>query len=267
MKNIVFTLLSLMAISAVAAQEDSSAAATSDTTKLRVGKKRFFMTSAGTKDADNGKLKKAEAYWSGIGIGVNMLAQRDGDLSLPRKFRQWENEPIRSLTWNLNFADVFIPLTKDRHSFGLVCGGGITYRSFSFVDDDKDIFTDRDTTYLSSNIDGRTYEKRKFRITYLSVPLLVSINTSAEKKENFHLSTGVIANLRLGSLYKQKYTENSEERKVRTRDDFNLNPISFDFTVRAGYRGATLFFNYGLTPLFKKGTGPELIPLTFGIQL
>ena len=264
MKTKFIVLLSVFASTVAFGQDEAN-----DTTRVRLGKTRFTITTDNdtTTVKTDTKPKKASAYWSGIGVGINLLTQTDGDMTLPRKYRQWENEPIRSLTWNLNFVDAFIPLSRNKHHVGLVTGAGITYRSFSFVDNNQDMVSTKDTTALIDNIDGRTYTKRKFRVAYLSVPLLIGFNTSTDNKDNFHISTGVIGNLRIGSLYKQKFEEQGQERKVRNRDDFNLNPLSFDYTVRAGYRGLTFFFNYGLTPLFKTGTGPELIPITFGISI
>ncbi len=264
MKTKALILLSVLVSTTAFAQAENN-----DTTRVRVGNTKFTITSEADTSVikEEKKDKKASAYWTGVGVGVNLLTQLDGDMTLPKKYRQWENEPIRSLTWNLNFVDGFIPLAKDKHSVGLVTGAGFTYKSFSFSENNQDMFSNKDTTYLADNVDGRTYTKRKFRIAYLSVPALISFNTSKDKKKNFHISTGVIGNLRIGSLYKQKYQDNGQEKKTRNRDDFNLNPVSFDFTVRAGYQGLTFFFNYGLTPLFKTGTGPELIPITFGISI
>lgn len=263
MKNILTIAISLAFINGLFAQETR----TEDTTKVRVGKNSFVISSDGISVKNPDRPAKADGHWAGLGIGLNLLAGPDGDVDLPRSIREWENEPIRSLTWNLNLYDVFVPLTNDRYSLGLITGIGLTYRSFSFYADDQDIVTNKQTTFLQDNPEGLNYDKRKFRITYISAPALLGFNTSLDKKKNFHISTGVIGNVRIGSLYKQKYTQGGDEKKIKTRKDFNLSPLTLDYSIRVGYRGVTAFFNYGLTPLFKDGRGPDVIPMTIGIQL
>ncbi|MES2627648.1 MAG: outer membrane beta-barrel protein [Bacteroidota bacterium] len=264
MKKILTTILTLGCISSAIAQTDTT---TTDSTTVRVGKKSITISTDGVTVNNPAKRAKAKGCFRGVGFGLNLLATREGDVTLPNNIRQWENEPIRSMTWNLNFYDAFIPITTDRHSLGLVTGLGLTYRSFGFNAKDQEMVTDENGTSLQDNIDGLKYDKRKFRVTYISAPALVAFNTSTNIKKNFHLSAGVIGNIRIGSLYKRKYNQDDDQKKLKNRSDFNLNPLSADFTVRAGYRGVTFFFNYGLTPLFRSGKGPELIPMTFGVQL
>lgn len=275
MKKIFNTLFALLLVAGATAQVKTEVTTTTttttttednDTTKVRVGKRTMSISDDGITIGNTDKKPKAEGYWSGIGLGLNVLSTSSGDISLPRSIDEWENEPIRSMTWNLNFYDQFIPITRDRHTVGLVTGLGVTYRSFGFSNSNLDMVTNDDGTALVENPD-RTYTKRKFRTTWVSAPALVSFNTSLDKKKNFHIAAGVIGNIRIGSLYKQKFTENGEVEKKKNHDDFNLNPLSADFTVRVGYRDITFFFNYGLTNLFRDGKGPALIPMTFGIQL
>ncbi len=266
MKKIITTIVALTALNVAFAQVETVPGTTTvDTTTVRVGKKKFSFSEKGIDVTDSGKRAKADDQWSGLGIGLNLLTTSDGNINLAFADRNWENEPIKSMTWNLNFYGAFIPITRDRHTFGLETGLGLTYRSFGLENNELDIVADNDETTLIENPDGLKYDKNKFRATYISVPALIAFNSSLTSKNNFHFSAGVIGNLRIGSIYKQKYDKDGETNRVKTRDDFNLSPLTLDATARIGYAGVTFFFNYGLTSLFKEGQGPDVIPMTFGV--
>lgn len=262
MKNSIVLIALLALVNITKAQDTTS----TDTTSVRIGKREFTITDDGITIGKNNKPPKAKAYFGGLGLGFNVLTDLNGNAALKKPFTAWENEPVRSMTWNINFYDYFLPITKDRHSLGLVSGLGLTYKGFSLIANDQDIFTNSDTTFLFTNPDGREYNKRKFRIAYITVPLMLSFNTSSNAKKNFHISAGVLGNLRIGSVYKKKFDSNGEERKEKKRDDFNLEPLAVDLTFRVGYRDYTFFVNYGVTPLFKANRAPQLTPLTFGVQ-
>ena len=94
-----------------------------------------------------------------------------------------------------------------------------------------------------------------------------NINTSTKKKNNWHITTGVIGAYWYGSFAKQIYNYNGNDIKTKVKDDFNLNDFKFSATVRAGYRGINVFANYGLNTLFNKKNNPDLYPITVGITL
>jgi hypothetical protein len=72
----------------------------------------------------------------------------------------------------------------------------------------------------------------------------------------------------VGSHTKQVYDVDSEKKKDKKFDDFNLNPFRTDVTLRLGYGNyVTVFANYALTTLFKSNQGPQLHAWTFGVSL
>jgi hypothetical protein len=77
-----------------------------------------------------------------------------------------------------------------------------------------------------------------------------------------YIAGGVIGGLHIGSHTKIKYKNDKE----KARGNFNLNPFKYELTGRIGFGDFCVFANYGMSPLFKDGKGPELYPLTVGIS-
>ena len=57
----------------------------------------------------------------------------------------------------------------------------------------------------------------------------------------------------------------TDDGKTKDRNSFHINPLKYEWTGRIGLGELSLFANYGMTPLFKDGKGPELVPMTIGI--
>jgi hypothetical protein len=68
--------------------------------------------------------------------------------------------------------------------------------------------------------------------------------------------------LNIGSHTKIKYTGT----KDKDRGNFNISPLKYALTGRIGLGDVCLFANYGMTPLFRDGKGPRLMPLVVGIS-
>ncbi|MDR2885694.1 MAG: hypothetical protein LBU95_02805, partial [Rikenellaceae bacterium] len=54
--------------------------------------------------------------------------------------------------------------------------------------------------------------------------------------------------------------------KHKEHDSYNLNMLTWDLTLRAGYKSFGVFFNYQMNLLFEKRHGPELYPYTVGLS-
>ena len=54
---------------------------------------------------------------------------------------------------------------------------------------------------------------------------------------------------------KIKYEEYGDVKKLKSKEDFNLNRIRYGLSARIGIGNFSLFGYYNLTPLFKDGKG------------
>ncbi|HDR68425.1 MAG TPA: PorT family protein, partial [Bacteroidaceae bacterium] len=105
----------------------------------------------------------------------------------------------------------------------------------------------------------------RFFTSYLTVPLLLEFQIPAGG-DRIHLSGGVIGGAKLWSNTRMKYRTPGSKSKNRIYGDYNLTPLRYGATVRAGYGNVSLYANYYLSSLFKKEKGPELYPFAVGLS-
>ncbi len=250
-----------------------------DTTTVKVGNKQIIIIdeegeenknqfdiktdkSEGVTTIRYHKGAKTEGHWGGFELGFNNYFQSGFDSGLPEGYDFLELNTGKSIAVNLNLFDWKAKIFN--HHLMFVTGLGITWNNWRFQSDRTLI---SNAPQVSANFDSIDYKKNKLTASYVTLPLLLEFNTSAYEKKSFHVGAGIIGGYRIGSHTKQKFELNGKTRKVKTYDDFNLDPFRYDATLRIGYRGYTVFGTYGLNRLFKKNEGPELHPFTFGITL
>ncbi len=210
--------------------------------------------------------KSELTHWGGIDVGVNLLLSKDGSTTMDTNATWLELDYSRSLSWRFNIFEEKIRLYKDYA--GLIIGAGLTYNSYG-IKNNVDITTrDSSATYaLAINDSLRDYSKNKFRASYIHVPLMLEFNTSLDNEKSFHIAAGVIGGWKMGSITKQKWEDQSDKYNARRKSDYNLSPFTLDATARIGYKNFTVFASYGLTSLFEKDKGPEVYPVTVGLQI
>lgn len=276
MKTLATVLLALLMSFPVLAQ------VTPDTTNISIGDKKIILIDP-TPDQDTTDVtldsmdeegeewdvdsEKGElTHWGGIDLGVNMLMAKDGSLNMDSTNSWLDLDYGRSLSWRINLVEEKIRLYKDY--VGIIIGAGLTYNSYG-LKNNVDIMTqDSSATYgVAINDTIRDYSKNKFRASYIHVPLMLEFNTSNDNEKSFHLAAGVVGGWKMGSITKQKWEDNDEKYQVRRKADYNLTPFTLDATARIGYKNFTVFASYGLTPLFEKNKGPEVYPITVGLQI
>jgi len=99
----------------------------------------------------------------------------------------------------------------------------------------------------------------------LNIPLLFEFNTRGKSK--FFIAAGGILGIRVGSHTKRLVFEDGDRRKPKEFDDFHLNPIRYNATVRMGFGPINMFANYSFSTLFQDKKGPELYPFEIGISI
>lgn len=203
--------------------------------------------------------------WAGVDLFENGYLTPDNDISLPYTADYMSlNYGGRNLGWNLNLFE------KDFRFAGgkmqVVTGLGF---AFDYYNLKNKTTLNADSVYTSTYAYNTTadYRKNKLRESWVTVPLLLELNTSRRNSHNFHIAAGVIGGLKLGSSTKQIFTMNDHSFETIRHDDYNLFPFKLDATVRVGYGKFTLFGTYSLTPLFEYGKGPELYPFTVGVRI
>ena len=215
----------------------------------------------------SGRTRINTHNWSGIELAENGFLTAGNNLSLPANADYMSlNYGLRNLSWNLNLFEKDFKFAHDH--LQVVTGLGFSFNSFNMKNKST---LNADSSYTSNintiNTNAVTLIKNKLRESFITIPLMLELNTSKIKHQNFHIAAGVIGGLKLGSSTKQVFTEDTKTYRDIRRDDYNLFPFKLDATVRVGYGYFTLFATYSLTPLFQTGKGPELYPFNVGIRI
>jgi hypothetical protein len=170
----------------------------------------------------------------------------------------------KSISWGINFADIKFKIVPNY--VNLTTGLGFQWNKYGLKNNytlhynEDSIYGVKDTLV--------TFSKNKLNATYFQIPLLLEFHTNAKPRKAFHFAFGVIGGYKLGSNYKQEYSAEGFDAHGKTKGHYQLNPFQLYGTVRIGYgKRFTAFANYGLTPVFESGKGPDLRPFTVGLYL
>lgn len=203
-------------------------------------------------------FERPQAHWAGIdmGFGVNMNS------SFGTQFEAneyWENDPARSMQWNLNILEHKFKIAKNY--FGITTGLGFQFNQMAFKDD-YILQSTADTLFAIVDT-NQSYTKNKLRSNYLTVPLLLEFG--GKKGNGFYFATGIVGGVRLSSKMKREGEIAGKKFKEDKRGTYGLNPFKLDATVRLGYSWFGVYANYNLVPIFEKDKTVGVYPLTFGL--
>jgi hypothetical protein len=108
---------------------------------------------------------------------------------------------------------------------------------------------------------GNIFSKNKLVANYLTVPLMVNINTNPTKgKKGFQVSAGVSGGYLIGARQKQKSASGMDKNKT----DFNLEQFKLAYVGELGLGPVKLYGSYSMTPLHKYGLNQ--MPYTVGVR-
>jgi hypothetical protein len=112
---------------------------------------------------------------------------------------------------------------------------------------------------------GYFYSKSKLRLWYLHIPIMFEY----QKKSGIFFQAGAECGINFSSKSKAKsYLENSN-KKIREKETLgkgmHVNPFTVDLKAEIGFNDFAIYARYGLIDIFRKGRGPEAIPVSAGI--
>ena len=202
--------------------------------------------------------RDGEAKWSGLEIGYNINTNAAFGSTFSG-YKYWENDPAKSIYFNLNIAEHRFRIVKEY--VGITTGIGINFNSIAFKSNYELIDT---VDMVYAKIGESEYSKNKLKASYVQVPLLLQFNSNRDNNRGMYLSAGVIGGARLTSKLKRKGTLDDQEFEEKKKGVYALNPFKLDATIRIGYKNIGGFVNYSLMPLFETSKTVGVYPLTFG---
>jgi hypothetical protein len=234
-----------------------------DHTKVKVGPGKLEVDEVGKVNFKTEKKARFNGHWAGFNLGINGYLTPDHKIDPPQEYAFLDLRYEKSINVQLNLFEQNFNLISNK--FGLITGLGIEWNNYRFnnsvkLDPDKDKIAQVEAP-------SRDYTKSKLNVRYLNVPLILEFQTNPKSDINsFHIGAGIIGGLRIGSHSKNVYEDNKRQ-KEKVREDFHLNPLKADATVRIGWGKLSLYGNYSLLALFREDKGPELYPFSLGLTL
>lgn len=244
----------------------------SDTTKFRLGKKKYMIIGDNDDEKAHGYNNKKDSlhdykndfkHWRGLELGVNGMLDYNNSLNVASGANFLELNYAKSYKFGLNVFEHNFHLYKNY--INLVTGLGMDFNHYSFSNS-VSLSTDS-SSYLRGIKDSITYKKNILSVSYLTVPLMLEINTSKNPHTNFHIAAGIQFAYRIHSVTKQEFEIDDHHYKIKQRDGFNLEPFRYSAMVRIGYDKVSVFADYGLNRLFQKNKGPQEYPFAVGIAI
>lgn len=252
----------------------------SDTTRIQLGNKQIIILDRDGKNRveigddvlidgeikgeKEKKKRKPQSIWSGFEMGINGYLNADNTLNMDTVNKPYALNYGKSLVVNINFYELKGRIYKDNITVTTGLGGEIN--NYRFENNTKLISNSNPTTAeIESNL---YYDKSKLTTAYLNAPLYLSFATNPFKNgKRLSISPGIIAGWRFTTYNKRVVENNGDRNKIRTRDDFNINPFRVNASLRLAYGSFVLFANYSVTDFFQKDKGPNLMPFSAGIRL
>jgi hypothetical protein len=111
--------------------------------------------------------------------------------------------------------------------------------------------------------DSIAFTKNKLYVEYLTVPMMININTTPDNRRGFSFSGGISAGYLTNSRNKQI---SGERGKQKIKGDFNFEPWRIAAIGELGLGPVRLYGSYSINRLQKDVTRVEQYPYTVGIR-
>ncbi len=129
----------------------------------------------------------------------------------------------------------------------------------------RNVTFQQDRPVLTAVADNVDFEKNRFSVRYLRVPMNFEFRTNQNKKgDRAHIVIGP----EVGFLLNGKVKQISDERgKEKFKDDYNFNQFRYGATARIGYSGFGIYAKYYFNDVFADNQGPvDFKNLNFGVM-
>lgn len=114
------------------------------------------------------------------------------------------------------------------------------------------------------SLDGtpnRNYEKDKLAADYLTVPIMLNLNFTPQRKKGFGLSAGISA----GYLYSARNkTITSDEGKKKAKDSFDLEKWKLSYVAELSLGPVRFYGSYAFRSMYERGL--DITPYNFGFR-
>ena len=157
---------------------------------------------------------------------------------------------------NVNIWFFMQKLNIAKHVLNLKYGMGIELNNYNF-ENTKLAFT-KNPTFISN---GTTdFKKVKLAADYVTVPIMLNINFTPNRKRGFSLSGGISA----GYLYSARYKTVDGKDDKKNKNDFDLEPFKLSYIGELALGPVRLYGSYAMKNMWEKGL--DMTPFNVGFR-
>ena len=162
---------------------------------------------------------------------------------------------------NVNIWAFMQRLNMVKHYVNLVYGLGVELNNYRF--DDENILFQKNPTHIvyNSGADQKMIGKNKLAADYVTVPVMLNINFTPNRKKGFGISGGVSAGYLYSARQKLKY---DNDKKEKLHSDFDLNKWKLSYIGEVSLGPVRLYGSYAFKSMWTNSL--DQTPYTVGIR-
>lgn len=202
---------------------------------------------------------KMEPHFAGIGWGFANVADNWSINNIDGVWLKSE----KSTEFFFNPIEKIVPIIKN--NVGLTTGLGLNWRNY-YLDFNKQFVKQNNVIVVADAPNGIIYEYARLRTFQVTFPILLEIQPTFGKKNNFFISGGLIAGINTFSSFKAKYKTDGNISYQKTKD-LNISPITLDYIGMIGYGSWGFYGKYAAIDMFQENKGPQIKPVSIGIMI
>ena len=158
---------------------------------------------------------------------------------------------------NVNVWFFMQKLNIAKHVLNLKYGLGLELNNYSF-ENTKLAFTKNPTLISEGSTD---FKKVKLAADFLTVPIMLNLNFTPNRKKGFGLSGGISA----GYMYSTRYKTKTNEDVSKLKNDFDLERFKLSYIGEIALGPVRLYGSYAMKNMWAKGL--DMTPYNFGFRL
>ncbi|HNY63552.1 MAG TPA: hypothetical protein PLH70_05760 [Bacteroidales bacterium] len=212
----------------------------------------------------NLQRKHYRAHLAAFSFGLSNWMSTEGDIGNTRdgllKYNSFE------FGW-IPFTHTFRLSGREKSSAFLLAGAmGFRFHWFN-ADKNRYFYVINDRVRQIEEWSDIHYDKSYVATGYLTIPIVFEWQKPF-KKTSFYIQAGVETGIKMYGYSFYKYRLNDPKRDVTYKIPLSaINPIACDARVSMGIGAVSIYFRYGLIPLFRDGRGDRVNPVALGVNL
>lgn len=157
---------------------------------------------------------------------------------------------------NVNIWFFMQKLNIAKHVLNLKYGMGLELNNYNF-ENTKLAFAKNPTNISTGTTD---FKKAKLAADYITVPIMLNVNFTPNRKRGFSISGGISA----GYLYSARYKTVVGGDKKKLKNDFDLEPFKLSYIGELAMGPVRLYGSYAMKNMWAKGL--DMTPFNIGFR-